>query len=99
MLEVRDEHLRRVRRRFAEGRQVGPGLLGGGVERVGEQRLLVGVVLVEAAAVHPGALGDIGDRDAVECALAGEFEEGHLQAAPRAADAGLHPRIHLSVDR
>src|SRR5690606_15118950 len=77
----------------------GAGLLDDGVDRVGEERVLVGVVLVEAAAVDPGPLGDVGDRDLVEPALARELEERLLEAAPRARDSGVHVPSLAAADR
>ncbi len=70
-----------------------PAVFGDGVDRVCEQRVFVGVVLVETAAIHAGAFGDVGDRDLVEAAFAREFEQGRLQALARAGDARVHQPI------
>ena len=60
------------------------------VERVRQQRVGVGVVLVEGAAVHGGPVGDVGDGDLVEGAFPCEREQGILEQPSGAQDPGIH---------
>ena len=61
------------------------------VEGVGQQRVGVGVVLVEGAAVHGGPVGDVGDGDLVEAAFPCEREQGILEQPPCAQHSRIHP--------
>lgn len=60
------------------------------VERVGENRFFVGIVLVERAAIDASPLRDVAHGDEVKVALMSQLKERLLEALARAFNPDVH---------
>ena len=60
------------------------------VERVGKNRLFVGIVLIERAAIDASPLRDVAHGDEVKVALMSQLKERLLEALARAFNPDVH---------